>query len=150
MDNKLKALHELYNYAVSHNLCANKKEFAELVGVANSNLSKAFGSDEKYLTDKFITRVNTALGDIFNPAWLLYGEGDMLCSGNTQSADNASAPVCQNNGNNVTQNAGAPSATIDALIEEMKAQRISHEKLQEASNTQIDRLLSIIEKITNK
>ncbi len=86
-----------------------------------------------------------------NKVWLLSGEGEMLRPLSQNTTGNiSSSSVCQNNGNNVTQNAGAPSTTINALIEEMKAQRILHEKLQEASNTQIDRLLSIIEKITNK
>lgn len=61
-----------------------------------------------------------------------------------QTATENSAPVYQNSGNggnNVTQTAGAPSSTIDKLIEEMRAQR-------EMSAQQIERLLTIIENMT--
>jgi repressor LexA len=78
MDNKLNALNEMYNYAVEHNLCKNKSGFAQLVGVANSNLSHALKGDERYLTDKFIKKTNEALGNKFDMAWLFYGVGNML------------------------------------------------------------------------
>lgn len=77
-----------------------------------------------------------------NQAWLLTGEGEMLKG--VQTATENSAPVYQNSGNggnNVTQTAGAPSSTIDKLIEEMRAQR-------EMSAQQIERLLTIIENMT--
>lgn len=135
--------HRLIEYLKFKGIGQNK--FEKIADISNGYITNIKG--EIGVTN--LTKILNAAPDL-NREWLLTGDGDMLCSGNTQSADNANAPVCQNNGNNVTQNAGAPSATIDALIEEMKAQRILHEKLQEASNTQIDRLLSIIEKITNK
>ena len=81
MGNKLSALSEMYHYALTHNLCKNKSGFSKLIEVANSNLSRAFSGDPRYLTDKFIRRTNEALGGVFNEAWLLHGEGDMLVSG---------------------------------------------------------------------
>lgn len=76
MDNKLDALKEMYEYAILHNLCRNKLGFSKLIGVANSNLSMAFGGDKRYLTDNFINRVNSALDYAFSTDWLLYGAGE--------------------------------------------------------------------------
>ena len=97
-------------------------------------------------------KINDACGGAFSPDWLVSGNGDMLIAGHDiyctstgdkQTAQDNNAPVFQNTGkggNNVTQ--GAPASTIDKLIEEMRAQR-------ESSDKQIDRLLTIIETITN-
>lgn len=86
-----------------------------------------------------------------NKVWLLSGEGEMLRPLSQNTTGNiSSSSVCQNNGNNVTQNAGAPTETVDALIAEMREQRLSFEKQNASTNAQIDRLLAIIENITNK
>lgn len=75
--------------------------------------------------------------------WLLRGSGDMLRKDVYQCVHNTNGAVCQNNGNNVMQQTGAPLSTIEKLIDEMQSQR-------EASTEQISRLLTIIENITNK
>jgi hypothetical protein len=77
MDN-VDRLRKMYEYAVEHSLCKNKKEFAALIGVHASNLSKAFGSESGFLTDKFLLRVNQSIGNVFAISWVLYGEGDMF------------------------------------------------------------------------
>lgn len=77
MDN-VDRLRKMYEYAIEHSLCKNKKEFAALIGVHASNLSKAFGSESGFLTDKFLLRVNQSIGNVFTISWVLYGEGDMF------------------------------------------------------------------------
>lgn len=111
MENKLNALNAMYDYAVSHNLCSNKIGFANLLNAANSNLSKAFNGDPRYLTDKFIKRVNSALGGVFNEMWLLYGEGEML----KNSTDNGSNESNGNNGSNETNHHALPLIPIAAV-----------------------------------
>ena len=125
--------------------------FEQMCGLSNAyvkNISKGVGADK-------LEKILNTFPEL-NRTWLLYGEGDMLIAGrdvygtNTgqirddkQTAQDNAAPVFQNTGkggNNVTQ--GAPASTIDKLIDEMRAQRESSEK-------QIDRLLTIIETITN-
>lgn len=148
--NRLEKLNALYDYARSMGYCVNRKTFAEYLGINESSISRAFSeNDYGYLTDKFLLRVNKALNNAFNPSWLLYGEGEMLSENVGKNTNSSTAPVCQNNGNNVTQQAGAPLTTIDALLSELRAQRDMADKQIEASSKQIDRLLSIIEKITN-
>jgi hypothetical protein len=77
MDN-VDRLRKMYEYAIEHSLCKNKKEFAALIGVHASNLSKAFGCESGFLTDKFLLRVNQSIGNAFSVSWVLYGEGDMF------------------------------------------------------------------------
>lgn len=75
---KIDRLQRMYEYSVENSLCKNKKEFAALVGVYASNLSKAFNGEYGFLTDKFLLRVNSALGNIFSVEWILYGTGSMF------------------------------------------------------------------------
>lgn len=107
MENKLSALNAMYDYAVSHNMCSNKVGFANLLNAANSNLSKAFSGDPRYLTDKFIKRVNSVLGGVFNEMWLLYGEGSMLRNNNNESNETYE--------NNETNNHTLPLIPIAAV-----------------------------------
>lgn len=76
MDN-VDRLRKMYEYAVEQSLCKNKKEFAALIGVHASNLSKAFSCESGFLTDKFLLRVNQAIGSAFATEWVLYGTGEM-------------------------------------------------------------------------
>lgn len=71
-------LDTMYRYALTRELCKNKGNFAELIGVTNSTLSKAFSGEEKYLSDAFLIRVNNALNNVFSLDWVLYGTGEML------------------------------------------------------------------------
>lgn len=86
MDN-VDRLRKMYEYAIEHSLCKNKKEFAALVGVHASNLSKAFGSESGFLTDKFLLRVNQSIGNVFAISWVLYGEGDMFAQSATAAPE---------------------------------------------------------------
>lgn len=85
MDN-VNRLRKMYEYAVEHSLCKNKKEFAALIGVHASNLSKAFGSESGFLTDKFLLRVNQSIGNVFSISWVLYGDGDMFANSEPQAS----------------------------------------------------------------
>lgn len=73
-------LNKMYEYAIENSLCKNKKEFASLIGVYPSNLSKAFGGESGFMTDKFLLRVNEALGNVFLMEWVLYGTGEMYAA----------------------------------------------------------------------
>lgn len=78
---KLDRLNQMYEYACANNFCKNKKTFAALLNMNEGNLSSAFsGKDTRYLTNNLLLRINVALGEVFSPAWLLYGEGEMLIS----------------------------------------------------------------------
>ena len=110
------------------------KKFEELCDLSNgyiSSMRKGFGRDK-------LNNVLTIFPDL-NRDWLLYGEGDMLKSNNTI----INSPV----GNNSTQIAGNSNnincSSLDKAIDEISEQR----KLVVKSQEQIDRLLSIIEKM---
>ena len=75
-----------------------------------------------------------------NTGWLMTGEGEMLKSSVTIENGDGSTQVI-GDGNHVT----APT-TLDKALDEIAAQR----RLVEKSQEQIDRLLSVIEKLTEK
>ena len=95
MDN-VDRLRKMYEYAIERSLCKNKKEFAALIGVHASNLSKAFSSEPGFLTDKFLLRVNQSIGNAFSISWVLYGEGDMFAQSEpAQPVQEAPIPVAE-------------------------------------------------------
>ena len=63
---------------VSHK--STQKDIAEKMGAAIANVSRAFNGNERYLTEGFLKRFNTAFDGIFNEEWLLEGVGNMLTS----------------------------------------------------------------------
>ena len=118
-------------------------EFERSIGAPNGTVRHL-----NNITGTMIEKINGVYPKL-NTSWLVYGIGEMYRTNtgqireDKQTAQDNNAPVFQNTGkggNNVTQ--GAPASTIDKLIEEMRAQR-------ESSDKQIDRLLTIIETITN-
>ena len=92
---KVERLQKMYDYARAQNLCSNKATFADLVGFAPSNVSRAFSGAPRYLTDKFLLRVNEALDSAFSTEWVLYGTGEMYSATNTDTTPLPSTPVTE-------------------------------------------------------
>ena len=57
MEPKKDFISRIYNQARMRGLCKNQGEFAELLAMNQSTISKALQGDERYLTDNFIRRV---------------------------------------------------------------------------------------------
>lgn len=96
MIQKVERLQKMYDYARSNNLCKNKATFADLVGFAASNISRAFSGVPRYLTDSLLTRINQAIGCPFSTSWVLYGEGDMFAqSAPAAPEQEVSAPIAE-------------------------------------------------------
>lgn len=107
-------------------------EFARLLGISPQNLSNWYSRntfDENLILRKFT--------DV-NERWLLYGEGEMLKAGSTQVAQGDNNTQVAGNGNHVNA-----TSTLDKAIDEIAEQR----KLVAKSQEQIDRLLSIIDRM---
>ncbi len=123
-------LEDLYEIARQHDLVHSKGEFASLIGMDNASLSHAFKDDGKVSLANTITRAEHALMkagvSLFTTA---SGDGSM-----------------HNIHGNQNQN-GVSSQTIDSLIAEMAAQREANNRALEQKDAQIDRLLSMIEKM---
>lgn len=116
-------INEMYKYAFSAGLVSSKQDFAEKVGITREVLSRYF-SGKADPSKKTLAAINSSIGSPFSESWLLTGEGEM-------HADGATAPH--------------PSSTCDPismLITEMKESRM-------AKDEQIDRLLTIIERMQN-
>jgi hypothetical protein len=108
-------------------------QFEKVCSLSNgyvANMRKSIGTDK-------LSNVLKAFPDL-NRDWLLYGEGEMLKPTFTQNAQ-GSENFTQNG--NVTVHSDNNEALVKVL-DELAAQRRMNEKSQE----QIDRLISIIEK----
>lgn len=57
MNRKQDYLNTIYNVARLHGLCHTKQEFAALMAINPSTMSRAMAGDEKYLTDNLINRI---------------------------------------------------------------------------------------------
>lgn len=65
-------------YLKEKHIIMSQKDLAEKMDADATTLSRAIKGQERYLTEKFLYRFNTATNGIFNLDWLLYGEGEML------------------------------------------------------------------------
>lgn len=111
------------------------KEFEKACNLSSgyvTSMRKGYGPEK-------LNNVLTAFPDL-NREWLVYGEGEMLRSPITQ----------ESNGDHNTQVAGnhnhvEPPHGIEKALDEIAAQR----KLVSKAQEQIDRLLTVIENLTN-
>lgn len=101
-------------------------EFSRMTEVSSSYVSAMRESMSLDMQKK----VKEAFPDL-NMQWLIYGEGDMVIQG-----DNSISVGRDNNGN-------INSCALEKAIDEIAEQR----KLTAASQSQVDRLLSIIENL---
>lgn len=75
----------MFAYAVENGLCSNKKSFARLIGISESNYTKVFAdTNEKFCTTNVLLKANAALGNVFSAQWLLTGEGEMYANINIE------------------------------------------------------------------
>lgn len=69
-----------YEHLMSLGLVHKRKDLALQMGISESNISRIFNGNLKYLTPSFLERFNNHYEGIFNLEWLLAGEGEMLAS----------------------------------------------------------------------
>ena len=126
-----------FTYLKGKGLIHKQKDVAEKMGSTEPNVSAALKGVDKVLTDKFLNRFNEAFGSVFNNDWLLWGNGDML-----------KPTVFQNNenGDNIQGHSVTVNKTEKDYLEIIKNQSEQISKSQE----QIDKLLSIITKLSDK
>lgn len=116
------------------------------LGLSNGTIGKS-RKNGRDLSDRVIEQILNFYIDL-NKVWLLTGEGDMLNKDIKprtikQEAKGDNNTQVAGNGNNV-------NVTTKSLLEELAAQRKLTERAQEQvskAQEQIDRLLSIIEKL---
>ncbi len=115
----------LLEYLRSHRI--SQAEFGTRMGVSRSYVSTMRES----MSHDMLVKLRQEFPDL-NPNWLMYGEGNMEISGSSNNTQN---------GQNTYIN-GSTSA-LEKAIDEIAEQR----KLTAASQSQVDRLLSIIENL---
>lgn len=83
----------MYEYACKNDLCKNKKSFAKLIGISETNYSKVFAdTNERFCTINVLLKANAALNNVFRSEWLMSGTGEMYAQNNNVPAQ-APAPA---------------------------------------------------------
>ncbi len=137
MDKK-ERFNEAFEYLKKQGVIKTQKDLAEQMGTTSPNVSSALKGVNSVLTSRFIERFCQAFQDI-DKIWLLTGEGEMLKPTQTITGDGN----IQVGGNAHNVNAGK---TIDAALGEIAAAHALMAKMQ----TQMDKLLTVIDKLTDK
>ena len=143
---KVTRLSGAIEYLKNNGIIHKQQDIAKKMQSDKSNVSRALSGDEKYLTDNFIKRFNAAFGNRFNIEWLIKGEGEMLRPTQNVSDVSGSTVVGTNisgNGNNISNN---DTSNIAGMIELQKG----YQDMMKKSQEQIDRLLVVIEQLTEK
>lgn len=142
---KVSVINEVYEYLVGRKLVKNRTDFASRIGIHKSNLSTAMKGGGKYLTEGLFRKIMTEF-PFFNAEYLLTGQGSLI-------KDASQVQHIKDNGTGIMNNAGSVQVggvqaeeSVTALIDELAEQR----KLTEQALAQNDRLITIIEKLTEK
>lgn len=132
---KTERFSKAYMYLQNMGTFRNQTEAGKKSGQSRSNISAALNGKESILTDSFLRKFNKAFGSLFSDEWLIDGIGEML------KYPEISTPIVNNqvgNGNHFNSD-----MTVNQFMVELAAQR----KLTEKAQEQMDRLISIIEKL---
>lgn len=144
MKEKASRLQSAYGELVKRKLASTKKDIAEKMGSTPPNVSSAFNGDPRVLTDRFISRFNSAYDNLFSLEWLLTGKGEMLNESVVQQTSYGNnSPNVNGNRNNVNG-----TADFSRFLDELSAQRSLVERtlaLLEKRDSQVDRLLTLLE-----
>ena len=132
---KTERFSKAYMYLQNMGTFRNQTEAGKKSGQSRSNISAALNGKESILTDSFLRKFNKAFGSLFSDEWLIDGIGEML------KYPEINTPIVNNqvgNGNHFNSD-----MTVNQFMVELASQR----KLTEKAQEQMDRLITIIEKL---
>lgn len=111
----------------------SNREFASKVGISLSALSRYLNDEYKTVSHRLADKIVESYPDI-SRVWLLTGDGEMLKSVNIEGSGNIA------NGNGNTAHVGVSASDLVKQLE------VKDEQIRKG-NSQIDRLLAIIERM---
>lgn len=117
---------EAVNYLRVAGIISTQKDVAAAMHSTQQNISAAMNGREGVLTDKFIMRLANTY-KIFNAGYLLFGEGTLL---------NGKAPDLDKLSSTESQPCTSGNCAECSMLKKMQEQ--------------IDRLISVVEKLTNQ
>ena len=113
----------------------SERRFCQKIGVSNTYVN----SIRKSIQPDKLKSISEAFPEL-NPIWLLTGDGDMIQPVNTNNVTGNANTSVAGNGNKVTHN------DIAGLIELQKG----YQGMLREKDEQINRLISVIEKLSEK
>lgn len=67
-----------FDHLRSEGKVKTQKDVADTMNADPTSISQALNGNERYCSDKFLVRFNSAFDNMFNMAWLMTGRGEML------------------------------------------------------------------------
>ena len=77
-----------FNFLRQEGIITSQKDLVEKMDSSKATVSSALNGREGYLTDSFLYKFNSAMGNMFSLRWLLEGEGPMLADGTEEVTPN--------------------------------------------------------------
>jgi len=99
MKTKREILDAMFRSLVGAGVIKTQLDIVRAAGLNKSSVSSAFSGNDRYLTLKFLHKVNASFGCPFNEDWINTGEGEMIASEYKQSfqSENTKTDVIESN-----------------------------------------------------
>ena len=148
---KQEILHNVYNRLRFTGAVRSKRDLAEKIGYNYSCTSSAFNGVERYLSDRFFTRILRAFPQV-NADYIRTGVGEILLpdpvTGELPDGGTGILPLVDNAPRRFTAQVDI-EALLSALNEQQELTRRQQEQTEKALE-QIDRLIEIIQTMSNQ
>ena len=92
---KVEIINEMLAELQKRGLWQRYKDVAERLGMNRATISSAIHGHPNGCTQSFIFKLNEAYGSLFNPEWLISGEGFMLLADAEANAKPSSSTTIQ-------------------------------------------------------
>lgn len=143
--NKIDRYKILVRYIVSSGLASNQKDLGRKMGYTNESAFSQIINEKVSCPKDFSQKLKAILPDL-NLDWLETGDGEMLKSPTIiQEVIGDNNTSVAGNSNNVNN-----SSTLERAIEEISEMRKLIQQQVKINNDQVDRFLSIIDRLTSK
>lgn len=136
-------LEKAYLFIRSQGKVHTKTDLAAAMEANSVTISRAFSGKKGYLTKDFLIRFNAAFGNIFNMAYLMRGEGEMLAV--SESGNN----IVQGDNNHhfnqsVSASADSEVSVLKKEVEVLSKENAMLKKMVEDKDKEIDFLRQLI------
>lgn len=141
MEDAKQRLKKVINWLIFQGIAVNERALAELIGYTKSSFSQIVNGKVP-LSDKFVKAL-CSLDDNINEVWVKTGEGDLF-----KKDINVSQKVYGDHNHVAGRDINLSSQDVNKLIDTVNKQQTTISDLIQANQTQMERFMEILERIT--